>query len=153
MTDLFDLAKPVRDTSLKEIERLMAADPIPPAMEDGHRLGAHLVALAIAHTSERCQTLQEEVRANYDVHAVFAVAIGILIGYAGSSFRPIVGGKPLSPTAAGHLLMQKIGPCAMEQLVNTENGTLDFSVSFSRSETGEIQPDEFDYAKMMKGNS
>lgn len=150
--DILDLAKPVRDASLAEIERLLMRDEVHPALADGHRLGTHLVSVAIAHSSERQRTLEPHVGAGYDVHAVFAVAIGMLIGYAGSSFRPMIAGKPLPSTTSGRMLMEKIGMCAMEQLANADNGTLDFNVTFVRKETGEIAPEEFDFAKMIKGD-
>lgn len=151
--DLFTLAKPVRDASMVEMERLLARDNVPLVLADGHRLGTHLVALCIAHSSERQRTLEQHVRPDYDVHAMFAVAIGMIIGYAGSSFRPMINGQPLPPTVSGRLLMEKIGRCAMEQLINAENGTLDFNVTFTRNENGEITPEDFDFAKLMKGRS
>jgi hypothetical protein len=148
--DLFDLAKPVRDASLAEIERLLSRDQPAQAIADGHRLGTHLVALCIASCSERQRTL-EQVEVNCNIHQTFAIAIGMLIGYAGSSFRPIINGRPLTPSQSGHLLMQVIGPCAMEQLVNAENGTLDFNINFVRTPAGEIVAEKFDVMDMLKG--
>lgn len=151
--DLLDLAKPVRDAGIAETERMLAVGPpCQQTVADGHRLAAHLVAICIADSSERTKTL-EQVMVNYNIHEMFAIAIGQLIGYAAASFRPFINGQPATPIMSGQILMQMIGACALQQLMHTENGTLDFNLQFVRKEDGTIAAAEFDYTKMMKGQS
>lgn len=151
--DILDLAKPIRDASIAETERMLAVgNPVAATIADGHRLAAHLVSVCIADSAERTKTL-EEIMISYNLHEMFAIAIGQLIGYAASSFRPIVNGQPITPVMSGSRLMQMVAACALEQLLHVENGTLDFNLQFVRGEDGQIEVEKFDFAKMMKGNT
>lgn len=152
--DLYDLAKPVRDAAIAEVERCLAIDaqidgePVNPAIVEGHALGTHMQALAVAYCSERYKTFKTGFV--YDpISDIFALAIAQVAAHIASTVRPTVGGRPVSPTESGQQFLQQVAELFFEQLVNAEHGLQDFNIPLQRKDDGSIEVEAFDLGAML----
>lgn len=147
--DLYDLARPIRDAALVEIERLTGGADFCPHARDANILGVQLSAVLLAYVSGRVNG--PGVVAGNGLQGVLAAAIGTLIANAAMGFRPMIEGKPVPPSMNAHFMLEQICAHTMQQIAINEQGLHDFVVPFQRSATGGLEVKPFDYTDMLKG--
>jgi hypothetical protein len=151
MTDLFELARPVRDATLPELERVLGEE-LPAVVCEGHRLGVHLVALSMAYTSTRHRATAGVIADN-GLQDLLAIAYAQLVTHAATSFRPIINGRPVPASVNVLAFLQMIAGHALSQIEMQEAGLQDFVVPFQLNEAGTLEPTPFDVREMLKGKS
>jgi hypothetical protein len=146
--DLFDLAKPVRDASIVEIDRVLG-EQVQEAVRAGNLLGAHFTSVCMAFTSRRFEVLTGPV--NDPIQDILSIALANLFTHAAIAARPMAGGTPISPSMSGVVLFQKVAHYAFEMLAHHEAGLNDFVIPFERNADGSLEPRRFDVLDMLKG--
>jgi hypothetical protein len=150
MTDIYDLARPIRDAALAEIERLMGGADVCPNARDANRLGVQLSAVLLAFAADRHQQTGGLIRDD-GLRFVLTAAIATQIANAAMAFRPAFNGKPVPPTMAAHAMLHDICARTLQQIAINEQGLADFVIPFQRNEGGELEVKPFDYNEMLKG--
>lgn len=149
MSDLFEDARPVRDATLADLERVLATDPDTPAfIKEGYRLGVHLAALMMTATAQKLNGASGEIQ-NNGLHDYAAIAISQLVSYVSTGFRPMRNGKPISPVENLCGFMELLAYHALKQVEMSQAGAQDFIIPF-RLNNGVMERVEFDYADLMK---
>lgn len=148
--DLYDLARPIRDAAMAEIERLMASADVCPNARDANILGVQLSAIILAFAAERHKQTGGMIR-DEGLHFVLTAAVGTMLMNAAMAFRPVLNGKPLAPSAVAHQMLHDICVHTMQQISINEQGMADFVVPFRRSADGELEVKPFDFNDMLKG--
>jgi len=151
MTDLFDRAKPVRDSILPELARVLRAD-VPAEVRDGHQLGSHFVATLIGFTSERHSHMRGEI-ADPGLMRLLSIAVANAATHCAASFRPIINGRPMSPSASAQCFLQLIAQETIAACAQIEAGAQDFVIPFDRDADGVLRPQAFDVRDMLKGGT
>lgn len=148
-TDLYDLARPIRDAALVEIDRLTKGADFCPHARDANILGVQLSAVLLAYVSDRVKG--PGVVAGDGLNGVLAAAIGTLVCNAAMGFRPMIDGQPIPGSMNAYILLEQICKHAMQQAAINEQGLQDFVVPFQRSEDGGLEVKPFDFSDLMKG--
>lgn len=149
--DLFDVARPLRDAALVEINRIVQGEPEADAnVIAANTLGVHLGSILMAFVSERYQTVDGHVK-NDNLQGILASAIAVAVCNSAMSFRPVIDGQVMPGTINAHLLLQGIAQETFRQVACAENGLQDFNVQFRRNEDGALENTPFDFNSMMKG--
>ena len=150
MRDLFDLARPLRDTMLAESVRGMPAD-ISPGRRAGAELSAHLIAVLFAWAAERNELIRGQIR-DPDLGEALGYTLGQLVGNVGANYRPIMAdGAAMRPADSVALLVNSLRRYAKALALSVERGVEDVSVPFCRNDDGSVGPEPFDFASMMGG--
>lgn len=151
MTDIYELARPIRDAAMAEIERMTSggADFSVDA-KAANILGCQLSAVLLAFCADRHKQVGGLVR-DEGLHHILPAAIGLMIANAAMSFRPVIEGVPVPASAIAPSMLQRICACAMHHTALNEQGLQDFVVPFQRTEAGDLEVKPFDYTDMMKG--
>lgn len=147
--DLYDLARPIRDAALAEVERLTSHPDFCPNARDANILGVQLSAVLMAFVSDRVK--RPCVVDGNGLNGVLAAAIGTLICNAAMGFRPMVNGQPMPASINAQFMLQQIWAHAVEQTAITEQGMQDFVVPFQRNADGALEVKPFDLNDMLKG--
>ena len=147
MNDLFDIAKPVRDAVIAEIDRALPAD-VSAADREGLRLGTHLVAVLAAFGTRRLQVVSGIIE-DRDLRDVLALAIGQLVANTATTFRPVRNGKPLSPTQSAALLLHEIAEKTYRQTGGFELGLAEVHVPLALDKDGVLGTKAFDVMDML----
>jgi hypothetical protein len=152
MTDLFDLAKPVRDATLAEYERVNDAD-IPEPLQEGYRVGMHLAAVMMVATGRRLGGFSGQVESEHLMHFL-AVAISGALSYCATSFRPIAAdGRPIPSPNNLVQLTNLVLAYAMQSAQLSDAGAQDFVVPFHVNADGAVTLKQgFDYRDLLKGD-
>lgn len=147
MTDLFELARPIRDATVREFDR--AFDPnTPDCLTEGYRVGIHMAAILMAATAKRVGGLSGPIEAEGLLHFI-ATAIAQAMSYAAMSFRPMQDGKPI-PGAANLIHMANLVVAyAMSQVQQQEQGLQDFFVPFEMKPDGSFGVKDFDFQDLL----
>lgn len=148
MSDLFDDARPVRDATLVELERVLAGDDsVPHFVKDGCRLGTQMTALMMAYTAKKLNGTSGEI-ANEGLQDYLAIAISHVINYAVTGFRPVRNGKALSPLETFEGFLGLLIAHAVKQVQMSQAGLQDFTIPF-RYRDGVLTPEKFDLMDML----
>ena len=150
MTDLLDLAKPVRDAAIAEVQRLLATQGGPEYARDANVFGVHLTAVLMAFTSERHKLLAGVVR-DPDLIRTLAGGVACVIANVAMAFRPIRDGVPISADENAMMFMNVVVNEVMRQISICEQGLHDFVVPVQRDDGGALQVKPFDVFDMLKG--
>ncbi len=150
MSDLYDLAKPVRDATLVEMERLLATDPdLPDYIKDGYRLGVHLASLMMTATARRLGGLSGAIE-SAGLLDYATIAIAQAISYTATGFRPMRNGKPITPLDNLDGVFDLLVAHTFKQVQMAQAGAQDFTIPF-RLNNGVMEKVEFDFADLLKG--
>lgn len=147
--DLYDLARPIRDAALAEVERLTGGADFCPNARDANILGVQLSAVVLAFAAERHKQTGGLIR-DEGLHFVLTAAIGTMLMNAAMALRPVFNGVPLPPAMVAQAMLHDICVRTMEQIAINEQGLQDFVVPFRRSETGALEVKPFDFNDLMK---
>lgn len=148
MSDLFDDARPVRDATLAEMERVLASDPDAPAfIKDGYRLGVQLTALMMTATAKKLGGVCGEIESN-GLLDYAAIAIAQLIAYTAIGFRPVRNGKPITPVENLENFFELLAVHALKQVSMAQAGAQDFIVPF-RLNNGVMERVGFDVMDLL----
>ena len=150
MTDIYELARPIRDAALAEIERLMGGADFSPDAKAANILGVQLSAVLLAFAADRHKQTGGLIRDD-GLQFVLTAAVATLIANAAMAFRPAFNGKPVPPSMAAHAMLHDICAGTMQQIAINEQGLQDFVIPFQRNETGDLEVKPFDYSDMLKG--
>lgn len=134
MSDVFDMAKPVRDSVLIEMQRT-APGTAAMAERDAIALGAHFVALMAAWGSKRHNTMCGVV-SDPDLQVVLCGAIAQLIANAAASFRPSFHGRLLTPTENTAAMLEAIVRGTFAQAHGIEHGYAEIAMPIRRDAAG-----------------
>lgn len=151
-TDILDRAKTIRDLALAHHEKLAADLQIHEAADAANRLGIHLTAVLLAFVADRHKTLDGVVRDDY-LQRIIGGAFGMAIGNAVSNWRPVVDGAPLPASINAHLQLQRVAAETFRQVACAEQGLQDFNIQIKAEADGSLAERQFDFTKMMKGQS
>ncbi|MDI1265002.1 MAG: hypothetical protein PS018_17265 [bacterium] len=150
MTDIYDLARPIRDAALVEVERLTGGANFCPNAKAANILGVQLSAVLLAYCADRHKQTGGVVRDD-GLHIIMRASIGTLIANAAMAFRPVINGQPVPPSAIVNAMLHDICASALHQTALNEQGLQDFVVSFERSNEGSLEVKPFDFSEMLKG--
>lgn len=151
MTDIYDLARPIRDAALAEIERLTGGADFCPNARAANILGCQLSAVLLAFAADRHQRVGGLIRDD-GLQFIITASIATVIANAAMTFRPVVDGKPAPASLVAHMLLHQICDSTMQQVNINEQGLHDFVIPFQRRESGELEVKPFDFNEMLKGN-
>lgn len=148
MSDLLDIARPIRDAAVAETLRAMSEEALP-ATRDGGVLAAHMIAVMMAWGTSRHDVMRGNVR-DPDLLSALSYAVGLLVGNAGMIYRPTVNGEALAPTRSVGLMIQHLVPVALQLAAAIENGCADVSLPIGRQADGTLGRESFDVLAMLK---
>jgi len=150
MTDLYELARPIRDAALAEIERLTGGADFCPNARDANILGVQLSAVVLAFCADRHKQTGGLIRDD-GLHYVLTAAFATMTANAAMAFRPLVDGQLLPASAVASSMLQQLFAATMQQIAINEQGLHDFVIPFQRNGAGDLEVKPFDFSDLMKG--
>lgn len=148
MSDLYDIAKPIRDAALAETLRALSPDAVA-STRDGGTLAAHLVAVLMAWGIERTGQTGGHIR-DGELLAAIGYGLGLLAGNAGMIYRPMTrDGRALGAAESVLHLLNRVAATAMNLGIQIEQGTADVSLPITRRADGTLGAAPFDVMTML----
>lgn len=147
MSDLYDIAKPIRDAAMAETLRAIGpeADPV---TRDGATLGAHLIAVIMAWGSTRHDITHGLIR-DGDLLDTVGYGVGLLVGNAGMIYRDMIKGEAVSPLVGVSRMIQRAVPTAMTLARRIADGTAEVAMPIGRQQDGTLGAKPFDVMDML----
>lgn len=148
MSDLYDIARPIRDAAVAETIRALAPDATE-SCRDGALLSAHLVAVVMAWGHERGAD-SGTVKGATLLEAL-AYAMGLMLGNAGMMYRPTINGDAITPVQSVRMMILRAAPTAVKLAAMAELGIAEVSMPIGRQADGSLGPQGFDFMDMLGG--